>query len=57
MTCRAIVSTESNIVEVRCKPWFPINQLGEDGEEYCEVPLELDRLLEHEQKEIHPNQE
>lgn len=52
ITCRANNSTEINIVEVRCKFGFLINQSEDDGEEDYEVPLELSRHLEHEEKEI-----
>lgn len=53
-TCRANDSTENNLVEVRCKSGFSINQAKDDGEEDYEVPAEITRLLEHEEKEIQP---
>lgn len=49
-TCRANNSIEHNLAEVRCKFGFLINQAEEDDEEDCEVPSELARLLEHEEK-------
>ena len=50
ITFRANKSIERNIAEVHCKFGFPINQVEDDGEEDCEVPLELARLLEHEKR-------
>lgn len=43
------------MAEVRCKSGFLINQAEDDGEKDCKVPTELARLLEHEEKEIHPH--
>lgn len=39
------------------KSEFPINQVEDDSEEDCELPDELARLLEHEEKEIQPYKE
>ncbi|XP_050877403.1 uncharacterized protein LOC127081165 [Lathyrus oleraceus] len=36
---------------------FPINQAEDGSEEDCELPAELARLLEHEEKEIQPYKE
>ena len=35
----------------------PINQVEDKGEEYCEIPRELARLLMQEQKDIQPREE
>lgn len=48
-------STKNNLAEVRCKFGFPVNQAKDDSEEDCEVPDELARLIEHEEKGIHPH--
>lgn len=40
-----------------CNSGFPINQAEDNGKKDCELPTELARLLEHEQKEIQPHQE
>jgi hypothetical protein len=45
------------LAEVRYKFGFPINQAKDDGEEDCEVPVELARLLEHEEREFQPHKE
>lgn len=55
ITCRVNNSTDSNIVEVRCRSGFPINQAKDDSEKDCEVSPELARLIEHEGKEIQPH--
>ena len=43
--------------KINCKSGFPINQAEDDSEEDCELPAELARLLEHEEKEIQPYKE
>ena len=40
---------------IPCNSGFPINQAEDDSEEDCELPAELARLFEHEQKEIQPH--
>lgn len=40
---------------IPCNYGLPINHAEDDGEEDCELPAELVRLLEQEQKDIHPN--
>lgn len=43
--------------KINCKPGFPINQAEDDNEEDCELPVELARLLKHEEKVIQPYKE
>ncbi|XP_050895577.1 uncharacterized protein LOC127102217 [Lathyrus oleraceus] len=45
------------MAKINCKSGFPINQAENDSEEDCELPAELARLLEHEEKEIYPHKE
>lgn len=45
------------MVEIPWKSGFPINQDEDNGEEDYEVPTELERLIEHEEKEIRPYKE
>ncbi|XP_050895780.1 uncharacterized protein LOC127102454 [Lathyrus oleraceus] len=45
------------MAKINCKSGFPINQDEDDSEEYCELPAELTRLLEQEEKEIQPYKE
>ena len=35
----------------------PINQAKDEGEEYCEVPGEISRLLQQEERAIHPHED
>ncbi|XP_050892835.1 uncharacterized protein LOC127098317 [Lathyrus oleraceus] len=45
------------MAKINCESGLPINQAEDDSEEDCELPAELARLLEHEEKEIQPYKE
>lgn len=55
--CRANKSIDNNMERICCKFELPINQAEDDNEEDCELSDELARLLEHEEKKIHPYKE
>ena len=48
-----LIANDSAIVDYDFK--FPINQVEDEGEEDCEIPGELARLLLQEEKAIHPH--
>lgn len=57
ITCRANKSIDNISTRICYKYGLPINQAKDDNEEDCELPAELARLLEHEEKYIHPYKE